>query len=168
MTDDGKPELIGQVKDKLLRSKQDWAKEGRLLTGRPDFGHVNRLPPGQKEVKNWPVLDLGVQPDVQPEQWRLQIGGGGNPLSGRLPNSWQPQEDFARTHCVTQWSRYDNQWGYFRPPSSISSAEDRGAPHRLHLWLHHQCETRSVRAQRADRAFLGRNRFRAGTVDQSA
>ena len=62
-----KPGLIGQIKDKLIRSKEEWAKEGRLLTGRPDFGRVNRLPPGQKEVKNWPVLDLGVQPDVKPE-----------------------------------------------------------------------------------------------------
>ena len=54
-----KPNLIGQIKDKLIQSKEDWAREGRLLTGRPDMGHVNRLPPGQKEVKNWPVLDLG-------------------------------------------------------------------------------------------------------------
>ena len=39
------------------------------------MGHVNRLPPGQKLVANWPVLDLGVQPDVKPETWRLRIGG---------------------------------------------------------------------------------------------
>jgi hypothetical protein len=49
----------GRIKDKLIRVKQEWAKDGRLLTGRPDVGHVNRLPPGQREVKNWPVLDLG-------------------------------------------------------------------------------------------------------------
>ena len=59
-----KPGFTGEIKDKLIRTKQEWAKEGRLLTGRPDFGHVNRLPPGQKEVKNWPVLDLGVQPNI--------------------------------------------------------------------------------------------------------
>ena len=70
-----KPNLIGQIKDKLIQSKEDWAREGRLLTGRPDMGHVNRLPPGQKEVKNWPVLDLGVQPDIRREAWRLEIGG---------------------------------------------------------------------------------------------
>src|SRR5512141_1563303 len=75
MSDDGKPGLIGKIKDKLIRSKQEWAAEGRLITGRPDMGHVNRLPPGQKEVKNWPVLDLGVQPDVKLENWRLQIMG---------------------------------------------------------------------------------------------
>jgi DMSO/TMAO reductase YedYZ molybdopterin-dependent catalytic subunit len=108
-----KPGLLGQIKDKLVRTKQEWAKEGRLLTGRPDFGHVSRLPPGQKEVKNWPVLDLGVQPDVKPEAWRLQVGG-----LVEAPIIWtlaefmdQPQSDFiSDIHCVTQWSRYDNHW----------------------------------------------------------
>ena len=59
-----KPGLIGQIKDKLIRSKQEWAREGRLITGAPDEARENRLPPGQREVKNWPVLDLGVQPDI--------------------------------------------------------------------------------------------------------
>lgn len=111
--EDAKPSLIGQIKDKLVRSKQEWAKEGRLLTGRPDLGHANRLPPGQKEVKNWPVLDLGVQPDLRAEAWRLQIGGlVENPITWTLAEYMaQPQEEFVSDiHCVTQWSRYDNHW----------------------------------------------------------
>ena len=108
-----KPGFIGQIRDKLIRSKEDWAKEGRLLTGRPDAGHVNRLPPGQKEVKNWPVLDLGIQPHIRPQDWRLQISGlVENPLTWTLDEFMaQPQEDFVSDiHCVTQWSRYDNHW----------------------------------------------------------
>src|SRR5260370_22053335 len=74
--DEAKPALIGKIKDKLISSKQEWAKEGRLLTGMPDAQHRNRLPPGQKEVKNWPVLDLGVQPNIVPPRvWKLEIGG---------------------------------------------------------------------------------------------
>jgi len=65
----------GRIKDKLIRVKQEWAKDGRLLTGRPDVGHVNRLPPGQREVKNWPVLDLGVQPNIKSSTWRLTVDG---------------------------------------------------------------------------------------------
>jgi DMSO/TMAO reductase YedYZ molybdopterin-dependent catalytic subunit len=89
-------------------------KERRLLTGRPDFGHVNRLPPGQKEVKNWPVLDLGVQPNIVPPRvWRLTVEG-----EVENPTTWSfeeftalPQEDFVSDiHCVTQWSRFDNHW----------------------------------------------------------
>lgn len=33
MSDEYKPGLIGQIKDKLITSKQQWAKDGRLLTG---------------------------------------------------------------------------------------------------------------------------------------
>jgi DMSO/TMAO reductase YedYZ molybdopterin-dependent catalytic subunit len=112
MSDD-EPKLEGEIKDKLIRSKEKWALEGRLLTGRPDVGHVNRLPPGQREVKNWPVLDLGIQPDVPKERWSLTIDGRvANPVKW----DWQaflaqPQvEDISDIHCVTQWSRYDNHW----------------------------------------------------------
>jgi DMSO/TMAO reductase YedYZ molybdopterin-dependent catalytic subunit len=111
--DSDKPSLLGQIKAKLVRTKEDWAKEGRLLTGRPDFGHVSRLPPGQKEVKTWPVLDLGVQPDVRPQDWRLQVTGlVETPVTWTLEEFMaQPQEDFVSDiHCVTQWSRYDNHW----------------------------------------------------------
>lgn len=100
-------------KDKLIASKERWAREGRLLTGSPDLQHKNRLPPGQREVKNWPVLDLGAQPNIPKDQWRLFVNGAvENPA--RL--DWEglmalPQvETVSDMHCVTQWSRYDNHW----------------------------------------------------------
>src|SRR6188768_1583974 len=34
-----------------------------------------KLPVGQHEVKNWPVLDLGEQPEVSLDTWKLEIGG---------------------------------------------------------------------------------------------
>jgi DMSO/TMAO reductase YedYZ molybdopterin-dependent catalytic subunit len=115
MSDDKaeKPGLIGQMKDKLIRTKEEWARDGRLLTGHSDEAHRDRLPPGQKEVKNWPVLDLGVQPDVKPQNWRLQVVGlVENPIVWTLDEFLaQPQEEFVSDiHCVTQWSRYDNHW----------------------------------------------------------
>ncbi|GAA0558068.1 sulfite oxidase-like oxidoreductase [Rhizomicrobium electricum] len=113
MADQDPGDFLKGIKDKLVRSKEQWASDKRLITGRPDLGHVNRLPPGQKEVKNWPVLDLGVQPDVKPENWRLQIGGlVENPMHWTLPEFMAlPQEEFVSDiHCVTQWSRYENHW----------------------------------------------------------
>jgi DMSO/TMAO reductase YedYZ molybdopterin-dependent catalytic subunit len=72
-----------------------------------------RLPVGQHEVKNWPVLDLGETPDVPLDRWSLEVGGDvENPLS----LSWEdflalPQvDDVSDFHCVTTWSRYDNHW----------------------------------------------------------
>jgi len=73
-----------------------------------------RLPVGQHAVKNWPVLDLGEQPDVPLETWRLEVGGlVDNPVT----LTWDqflalPQaDDVSDFHCVTTWSRYDNHWG---------------------------------------------------------
>jgi DMSO/TMAO reductase YedYZ molybdopterin-dependent catalytic subunit len=72
-----------------------------------------KLPVGQHEVRNWPVLDLGGQPELDPSTWVLEVGGlVENPL--RL--TWDafmalPQvEDVSDFHCVTTWSRYDNHW----------------------------------------------------------
>ena len=49
----------GHFRENLIRRKQEWAAEGRLLTGRTAGPEAQRLPPGQREVKTWPVLDLG-------------------------------------------------------------------------------------------------------------
>jgi DMSO/TMAO reductase YedYZ molybdopterin-dependent catalytic subunit len=81
-------------------------------------GPLNRhgmpvLPVGQHVVRNWPVLDLGEQPDIDLATWKLEIGGRvDNPLS----LNWQqfldlPQVDeVSDFHCVTTWSRFDNHW----------------------------------------------------------
>jgi DMSO/TMAO reductase YedYZ molybdopterin-dependent catalytic subunit len=81
-------------------------------------GPVNRhgmpqLPVGQHEVRNWPVLDLGEQPEVPLASWKLEVGGlCANPFT----LTWDqflalPQvDDVSDFHCVTTWSRYDNHW----------------------------------------------------------
>ncbi len=114
MTDDDNiPDPEDIAREKLLRSKEKWAEEGRLLTGRPDAGRVNRLPPGQRLVTNWPVLDLGAQPDVNREKWRLRIGGlVEKPQVFTLEefHALPQAEMVSDIHCVTAWSRYDNRW----------------------------------------------------------
>jgi DMSO/TMAO reductase YedYZ molybdopterin-dependent catalytic subunit len=105
--------LTGKVKDKLIETKQGWAREGRLLTGQHGDPERDRLPPGQRLVRDWPVLDLGVQPDVDPAKWRLRIEGlVAAPVRLTLDEFMAlPQSDrFNDIHCVTQWSRYDNRW----------------------------------------------------------
>ena len=106
-------DIAGKARQKLVETKQKWAAEGRLLTGHTADPAEQRLPPGQREVKNWPVLDLGVQPDVPAAQWKLVVDG-----MVEHPVTWtwaaftaQPQAR-RRTdiHCVTSWSRFDNLW----------------------------------------------------------
>ena len=103
----------GQFREKLIRRKQEWAAEGRLLTGRHTWPETERLPPGQREVKTWPVLDLGAQPNIDRKLWRLTIDGL---VESPVTLDWQkfealPQsESVSDIHCVTSWSRYDNRW----------------------------------------------------------
>lgn len=100
-------------KAKLVETKKAWARAGRLLTGNTAEHGVDRLPPGQKLVENWPVLDLGIQPHVPRTDWRLNVTGL---VERELTLDWvtlmaQPQiEMVSDIHCVTQWSRYDNRW----------------------------------------------------------
>ena len=107
----------GQFREKLIRRKQEWAAEGRLLTGQTarqgiDRG-AQRLPPGQREVKTWPVLDLGAQPRIDLKLWRLTIDGL---VENPITLDWQGFQDLPQSdstsdiHCVTAWSRYDNRW----------------------------------------------------------
>jgi DMSO/TMAO reductase YedYZ molybdopterin-dependent catalytic subunit len=44
-------------------------------SGPPNRHGMPRLPVGQTETKKWPVLDLGVLPNVAARDWRLRIDG---------------------------------------------------------------------------------------------
>ena len=98
---------------KLTRTKAKWAAEGRFLTGRQSRAEEQRLPPGQHLVKNWPVLDLGIEPPIDLRAWRLDVDGL---VDTKLRLNWDgfnalPQiENTSDIHCVTSWSRYDNRW----------------------------------------------------------
>ena len=72
-----------------------------------------RLPPGQSLTVKWPVLHEGAIPAFDPATWDLNVGGlVANPF--RL--SWQEFQALPRKrvkadfHCVTTWSKFDNEW----------------------------------------------------------
>ncbi len=98
---------------KLTRSKRRWAAEGKFLTGRVARPDSERLPPGQHLVRDWPVLDLGTEPAVTTARWRLAVNGL---VEAPVTLDWagfmaMPQSvKRSDIHCVTTWSRYDNDW----------------------------------------------------------
>lgn len=101
------------VKDRQLAAKQRWAKK-RAGNVRPSSERsVERLPPGQRLVQNFPVLDLGVQPEVPLDQWELKIRGE---VENPVTLNWQqfmalPQfKNLSDFHCVTAWSRFDMEF----------------------------------------------------------
>src|SRR5262245_25271765 len=87
-----------------------------------------KLPVGQHAVKNWPVLDLGEQPDVSLDTWKLEVGGE---VENPFVLNWQQFLDLPQTdevsdfHCVTTWSRYDNHWRGVRFRTIAERSEER-------------------------------------------
>jgi DMSO/TMAO reductase YedYZ molybdopterin-dependent catalytic subunit len=100
------------MKDAYIAAKEGWA---RKMTGRTakQPRSAGRLPPGQRLVTNFPVLDLGVRPAVTLETWELKISGK---VDQPLTLKWSdfialPQfTDISDFHCVTTWSQYDMAW----------------------------------------------------------
>lgn len=127
MADDDIP-LTGELREKLIRTKERWAEEGRLLTGTHGDPDRDRLPPGQTLVKDWPVLDLGVQPDVARDKFRLRVEGL---VDNRLALDWDafmalPQSEMVvDIHCVTQWSRYDNRFTGVKTAELLARAQPK-------------------------------------------
>jgi len=155
MDDEGESDGItrsGRLKEKLIEAKQDWAREGRLLTGTTADPARDRLPPGQTLVKDWPVLDLGIQPNVPPEKFRLDLDGA---LENRIGLSLDdfmalPQaESVSDIHCVTQWSRYDNRWKGVAARTLLDLV--RPMPEARHVVFHsHDGYTSNVRLDQFD------------------
>ena len=110
---DGNGKDGGGIRQKLVETKQAWARAGRLLTGQHARPEEQRLPPGQRRVHDFPVLDLGIQPNVPEGTFRLVLNGL---VENPVTLDWAgltalPQEDRVNDiHCVTQWSRYSNSW----------------------------------------------------------
>lgn len=98
---------------KLTQTKSKWVQLGKFLTGTTSRPEDSRLPPGQHLVKNWPILDLGQTPSIAKENWHLDIVG-----AVEFPTTWRWHELMSAPqthkrsdiHCVTSWSRYDNNW----------------------------------------------------------
>jgi DMSO/TMAO reductase YedYZ molybdopterin-dependent catalytic subunit len=147
MADDDIPKT-GAIKEKLIRSKQAWAREGRLLTGH-SAPPAQRLPPGQRKVEDWPVLDLGVTPTVDRTKWKLVCDGlVENPLAWDWDTFMaQPQVTMTSDiHCVTGWSRFDNAWTGVHALHVLDMVQP--APDARHIVFHsHDGYTTNVRLE---------------------
>src|SRR5918996_4563748 len=100
--------------ERLIKTKEHWAKARRGGEEREVFYEGDdRLPPGQHVVETFPVLDLGHKPEIALSDWTLTVGGFvANPVTWTWEQFLaQPQvKDVSDFHCVTSWSRFDNEW----------------------------------------------------------
>ena len=95
---------------KLIAGKIAIAKKGNTAG---KLGDNIRVPAGQKQVSNFPVLDMGIKPWIGTSEWRLRVFGL---VENELDLDWAaykalPQiTDISDFHCVTRWSQLDMDW----------------------------------------------------------
>ena len=100
------------MKEDYLQRKERWAKKmsNKKRLANPS---TDRLPPGQHEVSNFPVLDLGIHPEIPFDKWTLKIHGE---VEKPVTLDWEqfmalPQFcDISDFHCVTTWSQFDMEF----------------------------------------------------------
>jgi DMSO/TMAO reductase YedYZ molybdopterin-dependent catalytic subunit len=141
MSDDGKVPPLVQRRQAFAERQ---AAKGKGLfdgmeprgTGAPNRHGMPKLPVGQRNVPNWPVLDLGVHPEISTDAWRLEVDGL---VERPLVLDWQaflalPQTNLdADFHCVTTWSKMDMR---FRGVRLLDLMTHVGArPEATHLFF---------------------------------
>jgi DMSO/TMAO reductase YedYZ molybdopterin-dependent catalytic subunit len=72
-----------------------------------------RLPPGQYETHDFPVLSAGPTPRISLAQWDFRLTGE---IDAERRWTWEefralPREKIVHDiHCVTKWSKFDTEW----------------------------------------------------------
>jgi DMSO/TMAO reductase YedYZ molybdopterin-dependent catalytic subunit len=92
-------------------------------------GTAARLPPGQYETRDFPVLSAGPTPRTPLSVWDLTLRS----TDGQsLRWTWDefvalPREKITKDiHCVTKWSKFDTNWEGVAIDTLVSEAAKRG------------------------------------------
>jgi len=102
------------LRQKYIEAKQRWAEKQKARGAAPRaVAAAGRLPPGQTLTSGFPVLDLGVKPEIPLERWTLTLDGLVEKpvvLDWAQFNALPQVEDVSDFHCVTSWSKFDCHW----------------------------------------------------------
>ncbi|MBK50235.1 MAG: sulfite oxidase-like oxidoreductase [SAR202 cluster bacterium] len=72
-----------------------------------------KIPPGQITTDKFPIMTFGSIPDINLDTWELQIYGL---IQKPITITWQELQKLPKYnllsdfHCVTQWSRINDEW----------------------------------------------------------
>jgi DMSO/TMAO reductase YedYZ molybdopterin-dependent catalytic subunit len=142
-------DLERQIEEGLAELHARWAARIAATPARADEapqgdGARNRHgmpvePPGQNvfEQAEWPVLDIGQTPRIEPARWKLTIDGA---VARPRAFTWDqfqalPQVDDRQDfHCVTGWSVLDMSFRGVRFETLAALA--RPAPEATHVMCH--------------------------------
>ncbi|HEY7778738.1 MAG TPA: sulfite oxidase-like oxidoreductase [Ktedonobacterales bacterium] len=98
-----------------------------------------RLPPGQYLTKKWPVLSYERTPKFDAAKYRFKVWGT---VDTPFELTWDELLAIPRVnlrsdiHCVTTWSRYDNDWEGVAAREIIARARPTASTHFViaHSW----------------------------------
>jgi DMSO/TMAO reductase YedYZ molybdopterin-dependent catalytic subunit len=77
---------------------------------RPSDG---RLPPGQYETRDFPVLSAGPTPRIDTDRWELTVTtetGDVRRWTWAELRALPAERPTVDLHCVTKWSKFDTHW----------------------------------------------------------
>jgi len=100
-----------------------------FLGRRPAAGNAQRLPPGQYETRDFPVLSAGPTPHTPLAQWDFRLHAVGGKT---MRWSWDEFRALPRTaittdiHCVTKWSKFGTRWEGVSIDTLLAEAINRG------------------------------------------
>jgi DMSO/TMAO reductase YedYZ molybdopterin-dependent catalytic subunit len=96
---------------------------------RPDAAAAGRLPPGQYETRDFPVLSAGPTPHTPLATWSFTVQGA----DGKTARwSWEEftalphQTTTNDIHCVTKWSKFGTTWEGISIDTLLSEAATKG------------------------------------------
>lgn len=120
---DSSDEKRAKIVEARMRLRSRWeakmsgtpamSDEEPLGSGPTNRHGMPRLPVGQHETNAWPVLDLGVKPEVDLDRWALHLGGAcenATTLTYADFLALEQVDDVSDFHCVTTWSKFDVPW----------------------------------------------------------
>jgi DMSO/TMAO reductase YedYZ molybdopterin-dependent catalytic subunit len=90
---------------------------------------AGRLPPGQYETLDFPVLSAGPTPRTPLARWDFTVGGPGAAAARWTWDEFQalPHETITTDiHCVTKWSKFDTVWEGVSVDTLLAQAAARG------------------------------------------
>ena len=96
---------------------------------RPHDAESAKLPPGQYETRDFPVLSTGPTPHTPLDEWSFSVAGAvGEARSWTWDEfSALPMETVTvDIHCVTKWSKFGTTWTGVPVDSLLDGTDPRG------------------------------------------
>jgi DMSO/TMAO reductase YedYZ molybdopterin-dependent catalytic subunit len=130
----GNDELVAQVqlrledldrRARLAPSERAATDNDGIITSEPPEHAAERVPPGQRVVRGWPVLHEGSIPRFDELSWSFTVDGACAEVLTLGYSSLQdlgPLEMRSDFHCVTGWSKLDNHWRGVRTNELLARA----------------------------------------------